>query len=96
MEAAEASSPSADGEILLSAFSLLTFFCACGVKRKWLTDLCNLTDCVPLAYTLRGERPMVARLCKLLSIVLRKPVSGRVYFNTQSTHTGLWSEANWA
>ncbi|MBE6628181.1 MAG: hypothetical protein E7629_04570 [Ruminococcaceae bacterium] len=45
VEAAEASSPVATGEIPRTAFSLLTFFCACGVKRKWLTSLRNPTIC---------------------------------------------------
>ena len=47
MEAAEASSPSADGETLLSAFLFDNFFFAPVVsKKKWLTDVRNLTGCV--------------------------------------------------
>ena len=40
VEAAEASSRSAERETL-AAFSLITFFCAYGVKRKWLRSLAS-------------------------------------------------------
>ena len=67
VEAAEASSPSADGETPLSAFSFVSFSFAPAVsKEKRLTDLCDLMDCVPLVYSLRE---------RLVKEILHEPLS---------------------